>query len=81
MMSTQMLPSSLPGSTAPPVGLANERINMDTPPFSRVFVVCTKNHRETDIRAAFQEYGVIEDVWMVKVSTLISVTIIDANCR
>ena len=54
---------------------------MDTPPFSRVFVVCTKNHRETDIRAAFQEYGVIEDVWMVKVSTLISVTIIDANCR
>lgn len=41
---------------------------MDTPPFSRVFVVCSKHHREEEIRAAFQQYGLVEDVWMVKVS-------------
>ncbi len=69
-MSAQMLGQQLPGSTGPvgvAGGVASERIDMDTPPFSRVFVVCTKNHREAEIRAAFQDYGVIEDVWMVKV--------------
>ena len=40
--------------------------NSDFPPFSRVFVVCSRNHKEEDIRAAFQSFGTLEDVWMVK---------------
>ena len=44
----------------------NERINVDTPPFSRVFVVCSRSHREEDVSAAFSQYGAVEDVWMVK---------------
>lgn len=44
----------------------NERINADSPPFSRVFVVCSKSHREEDVNAAFSKYGCVEDVWMVK---------------
>jgi hypothetical protein len=43
-----------------------EKPNSDLPPFSRVFVVCSRNHKEDDIRAAFQPFGVLEDVWMVK---------------
>lgn len=43
-----------------------EKPNSDLPPFSRVFVVCSRNHKEDDIRAAFQQFGVLEDVWMVK---------------
>lgn len=43
-----------------------ERINCDFPPFSRVFVVCSKTHKEDDIRAVFQQFGNVEDVWMVK---------------
>lgn len=44
----------------------NERVNVDSPPFSRVFVVCSKSHREEDVNAAFSQYGCVEDVWMVK---------------
>ena len=44
----------------------SERVNVDTPPFSRVFVVCSKTHKEEDLRAAFMQYGNLEDVWMVK---------------
>lgn len=43
-----------------------EKPNSDFPPFSRVFVVCSRNHKEEDIRAAFQAFGNLEDVWMVK---------------
>ena len=43
-----------------------DKVNCDYPPFSRVFVVCSKNHKEEDIRAAFEPYGNVEDVWMVK---------------
>ena len=41
-------------------------MNVDSPPFSRVFVVCSKSHREEDLRAAFTQFGAVEDVWMVK---------------
>ena len=43
-----------------------ERINADFPPFSRVFVVCSKEHKDEEIRKAFEQYGTVEDVWMVK---------------
>jgi len=55
-----------------PAGAANsgasmgERVNCDFPPFSRVFVVCSKTHKEDDIRTVFQRFGNVEDVWMVK---------------
>ncbi len=65
-MSSVVMPQQLPGSSVLG-GMANERVDMDTPPFSRVFVVCSKHHREDELRAAFQDFGNIEDVWMVKV--------------
>ena len=55
-----------------PAGASNsgvsmgERVNCDFPPFSRVFVVCSKAHKEDDIRTVFQRFGNVEDVWMVK---------------
>ena len=42
------------------------RINHDYPPLSRIFIVCSKNHREDEMRQAFNSCGNIEDVWMVK---------------
>ncbi len=56
--------SGAPAQQTP--GPGGERLNSDFPPFSRVFVVCSRNHKEEDIRAAFQPYGNLEDVWMVK---------------
>ena len=46
--------------------MAGDRVNSDVPPFSRVFIVCSRGHKEEDIQAAFQPFGQIEDVWMVK---------------
>ncbi len=43
-----------------------DRSNSDFPPFSRVFVVCSKSHNEDVIKEAFQQFGTVEDVWMVK---------------
>ena len=51
------------GSSA---GTIADRVNTDFPPFSRVFVVCSRGHKEEDIQVAFQQFGQIEDVWMVK---------------
>ena len=47
-------------------GSMADRVNTDHPPFSRVFVVCSRGHKEDEIHAAFQPFGQIEDVWMVK---------------
>lgn len=41
-------------------------INQDSPPFSRVFVVCSKSMKEEEIQESFSTYGTIDDVWMVK---------------
>lgn len=48
--------------------MADERPRVDhhKPPFSRVFVVCSRSHTEEDLRSAFEEYGEVEDVWVVK---------------
>jgi len=45
---------------------SGDRVNVDHPPFSRAFVVCSKNNTEEEIRACFAPYGCIEDIWMVK---------------
>lgn len=42
------------------------RVDHDKPPFSRVFVVCSRSHTDEEIRGAFEQYGEVEDVWVVK---------------
>ncbi|XP_072935363.1 RNA-binding protein 45-like [Epargyreus clarus] len=38
----------------------------EKPPHSRIFVVCDKRLRETDLRPAFERFGTIEDLFMPK---------------
>ena len=61
-------PSPMPQQSVGVLGgaAAADRVNTDFPPFSRVFVVCSRTHKEEEIHAAFQQFGQIEDVWMVK---------------
>lgn len=40
--------------------------NDDDPPMSRLFIICNKSHTEEDFRDAFEQYGDIEDIWVVK---------------
>lgn len=42
------------------------QVDHDKPPFSRVFVVCSKSHSSDDLKTAFEQYGCVEDVWVVK---------------
>ncbi|KAG6457779.1 RNA-binding protein 45-like [Manduca sexta] len=42
----------------------NDDRNDDKPPYSRVFVVCSKQMREDDLRPVFEKYGNIDDVHM-----------------
>lgn len=48
------------------MGSSRKGLNHDSPPFSRVFIVCSKTMKEEDIQEAFTVFGTIEDVWMVK---------------
>ena len=60
------------GNDAKSMGLLTDNapskksINHDSPPFSRVFVVCSKSMREDEVQEAFSAFGPIEDIWMVK---------------
>lgn len=47
-------------------GQSDNRRDHDKPPFSRVFIVCGKKHTSDDLRNCFQEYGTVEDIWVVK---------------
>lgn len=38
----------------------------DDPPMSRLFIVGNKENTEDDLREAFNEFGELEDVWIVK---------------
>lgn len=42
----------------------NEDSSEDSPPHSRLFIVCEKRYNETDFRKAFSKFGTIEDVRM-----------------
>jgi len=33
---------------------------------SRLFVICNKNQNEEDFRDAFEKFGTIEEVWVVR---------------
>ncbi|KAJ9575632.1 hypothetical protein L9F63_007493, partial [Diploptera punctata] len=39
---------------------------LDDPPNSRLFIVCNKNTTEEEFRNAFEKYGTIEEIWVVK---------------
>lgn len=38
----------------------------DDPPMSRLFIICNKNQNEEDFRDAFDKFGTIEEVWVVR---------------
>ena len=38
----------------------------DDPPMSRLFVICNKSTTEEDFRDHFEQFGNIEDIWIVK---------------
>lgn len=38
----------------------------DSPPMSRLFVICNKNQDENDFRDAFSKFGMIEEIWVVQ---------------
>lgn len=43
-----------------------EYSNDDDPPMSRLFIICNKSHTEEDLRNAFERFGKIEDIWVIK---------------
>ena len=47
-------------------GPISGRVDVDNPPFSRIFIVCSKRHTSEDMKIAFEHFGGIEDVWVVK---------------
>lgn len=47
-------------------GSISSRVDVDNPPFSRIFIVCSKKHTSDDMKAAFEQFGGIEDIWVVK---------------
>lgn len=38
----------------------------DEPPMSRLFIICNKANTEADFRDAFEKFGKIEEIWVVK---------------
>lgn len=38
----------------------------DDPPMSRLFIICNKATTENEVRDAFDKFGEIEEIWMVK---------------
>jgi RNA recognition motif-containing protein len=36
------------------------------PPNSRLFILCSKSVTDEELREAFNKYGHIEDIWIVK---------------
>jgi len=44
----------------------SSRVDHDKPPFSRLFVVCSKQHTAPELKTKFDPYGTVEDVWVVK---------------
>lgn len=38
----------------------------EAPPYSKLFVLHGKNTSKTDLQEAFEKYGQIQDIWMVR---------------
>ncbi|CAL1528800.1 unnamed protein product [Lymnaea stagnalis] len=43
-----------------------ESRGLDDPPNSRLFILCQKGTTEQEFRDAFEKFGVIEDIWIIK---------------
>ncbi|RUS92223.1 hypothetical protein EGW08_000076 [Elysia chlorotica] len=41
-------------------------LTLDDPPNSRLFILCPKGTTEQEFRDAFEKFGAIEDVWIIK---------------
>ncbi|XP_066301457.1 RNA-binding protein 45-like isoform X2 [Branchiostoma lanceolatum] len=55
------------GGSGSVIKLGSSRlIDMDNPPNSRIFIVCSKNHTESELKYAFEKFGDMEDIWLVK---------------
>ena len=39
---------------------------LDEPPNSRLFILCQKGITEQEFRTAFEQYGTVEDIWIIK---------------
>ncbi|XP_019645936.1 PREDICTED: uncharacterized protein LOC109486540 [Branchiostoma belcheri] len=58
------------GGSGSVIKLGSSRlIDMDNPPNSRIFIVCSKNHTEAELKYAFEKFGDMEDIWLVKDKT------------
>lgn len=44
----------------------NTSNSLDTPPYSRLFIVCNKTVTEDVLRNEFGRFGTIEELWCVK---------------
>ncbi|XP_068628779.1 RNA-binding protein 45 [Battus philenor] len=44
--------------------IRNEERKEEKPPHSRIFVVCSKQTREEDLRPPFEQFGIIEDIFI-----------------
>lgn len=47
-------------------GANPNQVDHDKPPFSRIFVVCSKSYSSDDLKAVFEKFGTVEDVWVVR---------------
>lgn len=45
---------------------SDPRSKNDDPPNSRLFVISHKSLEEDDLKKAFEKFGKIEDIWVVK---------------
>lgn len=41
---------------------------LDTPPMSRLFIICSKNNTEEEMEEEFKKFGSLEEVFMVILS-------------
>ena len=54
------------GGGAGSTNSSNSSNKYDDPPNSRLFIVCGKSITEEDFKEAFEPYGVIEEIWVLK---------------
>jgi len=54
------------GGGAGSTNSSNSGNKYDDPPNSRLFIVCGKSITEEDFKEAFEPYGVIEEIWVLK---------------
>lgn len=54
------------GSRQSGTGGGQKEPNYDEPPNSRLFILCGRNVAEEELRDAFDKFGTIKELWIVK---------------